>query len=1418
MTMPRWIFSFAVRFPLFVLILLFSVIWGLAGFINISLKPDLERLLSDQQFSAVSAIAASIDQETHLRLQALDELARSIGKRTLISEPKQLDEFLHDNLAVGALFNGGLLMLDATGVCLADASDMPDRVGLNLADRDYFIAALEQRKPWVGIPVAGKLSDRPLVAMSVPITDTFGKVTGVLAGITYLDAENFIRRIVATYRSKGGGVLIIDPKSGRFVAATHSSRTFQLIPAPGVNQMHDRYMAGFEGSGVALNSRGIEELSSSHRIPTAQWFAVAVLPVAIAFAPITAVQNTILSAALFLSLVIPLLATLVIHHWLAPLRDTTRALRNMATGQRLLEPLPVTTRNEIGQLITSFNQFQARIRDNENLLREQRSRLDATLEAARMCFIEWVISTEEPVARALLDRVHPEDRDRIATVIARDLATHGQFLVEFRRDQPAVNTPWFMARGRIFDSSATNRQAIAIVWDITEFKMAELALYENEERFEAIVDSLNDAVFLHEGQSGRILFVNAKASEMFGYTREALVSLTIGDMSAEVPPYTQQDAMAWLTRAWEGEPQFFEWRAKDAQGRLFWIEANARVARISGGQQLVVVVRDIDHRKQAAMALQESEERYRSLLALSPDAIFVHHQGIMVMANSSALQLFGAEREDQLLGLPWTARVHPDFHQIARERVEQIQDTAADCLAVLPVIEPRCMLRLDGSAIDVEVTTSKIMLAEGSAVLSIARDVTQRKRDEAQLKTLLTQQEAILDNAIVGIVLLKQRVIIQCNRRFEEMFGYGEGEMLGYTTRIIYRTDEDYQAIGERAYSALDRGEVYLEEIQLKRKDGSIFWGYLHGRALDLNYPENGSVWIYTDQTDQKQAQEHLQLAASVFENAAEGIMITGADDIILAINQAFTEITGYTAEDVVGNKPDLLKSGRQDAVFYQQMWQALVRNGEWRGEIWNRRKNGEIYPEILSIQAIKDKAGRITNYIAMFTDIAEKKRSENQLAFLIHHDPLTELPNRVLFTDRLDHGIQRTVRGQARLAVLFIDLDHFKTVNDSLGHPLGDQALQMIAHQLTQAVRTSDTLARLGGDKFILMIEDINGVQDTVLIAQKLLNTFTQPFILAGYELYLSASIGISIYPTDGNDAHELIKNAEAAMYQAKAKGRNNYHYYAREMTADAAERLQLESMLRRSIERNELVVYFQPQVDLASGALIGAEALVRWQHPTLGLIPPIKFIPLAEETGFISALGEWVLRNACLKLKTWRAAGYQLPKVSVNLSIKQFERGDVVHLVEKILTATGLPPECLELEITESFVVNADDAFGFIAELKALGISLSVDDFGTGYSSLMYLKNLPIQQLKIDRSFVIDIGQDTNNEAIVRTIIALAKNLGLAVIAEGVETKAQADFLLSEGCPQGQGYYYDKPLPEKEFVERWLARQGVSATTRKD
>ena len=1126
-------------------------------------------------------------------------------------------------------------------------------------------------------------------------------------------------------------------------------------------------------------------------------------PTTEAFARVSALQNAVLGAALALSVVLPLLAVWVTGRWLKPLRGVTAALGEMTCGKRPLEPLPARTHDEIGQLIESFNRLQTRVRANEHLLREHYTRLQTALGAARMRFFEWSATAEEPVAGELLALACQEDRERMAGIIGQACAARGRFLAEFRGPDADGCAAWFMTRGQAFEENAGSG-VIAIVWDITEFKSAELALYENEERFEAIVDSLNDAVFLQDGQSGAILYTNSRASEIFGYGPGAIQHLGFGALCAEDEP-TQREALSRLAQAFElGEPQYFECRARDAGGRRFWVETSVRPARIGDARRLVLVVRDIDDRKMAEQALRESEGRYRTLLDLSPDAIFVHRDGVMTMANRSALRLFGAEREERLLGLPWTERIHPEDHAVVAKRLRAVLDS--DQPILLPAMEQR-HLRVDGSPVEVEVTSSSIMLAEGRAVLSVARDITQRKQDEARLKSLLAQREAILDNVLVGIVLLRQRVITLCNRRFEELFGYGEGEMLGLKTQILYSTEAEYQAIGERAYSAVGRGETYVEELWLKRKDGGLFWGCLSGRALDSSQPQEGSVWIYSDLTAQKQARERLRLVSSVFESTAEGIVITDPDQTILAINPAFSEITGYAAEEVLGRKPSVIQSGRHDAAFFQRMWRGIEQDGKWRGEIWNRRKNGEIYPELLSVSTVKDRMGRVTHYVGVFTDIATVKNFERQLIFLAHHDPLTELPNRVLFNDRLTQGILHAAREKTRLAVLFIDLDHFKDVNDTLGHQLGDQLLRMVAEELRKTVRACDTLARMGGDEFILLVEDIGGNHDATMVARKLLAVFEKPFLLAKHEIQISASIGISYYPVDGQDCGELVKNADAAMYQAKAKGRNNYHLYAREITARALDRLRLDAMLRRTVKNGELAVHYQPQVDMASGALIGVEALVRWNHPELGLVPPGKFIPLAEENGFIVTLGEWVLRESCAKLQAWRAAGYNIGKVSINLSIRQFEHGDMTGLVETVLAETGLPPDCLEMEITESFIIKAEDAFRFLGDLRALGVHLAVDDFGTGYSSLMYLKRLPIQRLKIDRSFVADIGRDVNNEAIIRAIIMLARNLGLSVLAEGVETEMQADFLLREGCSHGQGYYFARPLPEDEFVAHWLS-----------
>jgi diguanylate cyclase (GGDEF)-like protein len=500
------------------------------------------------------------------------------------------------------------------------------------------------------------------------------------------------------------------------------------------------------------------------------------------------------------------------------------------------------------------------------------------------------------------------------------------------------------------------------------------------------------------------------------------------------------------------------------------------------------------------------------------------------------------------------------------------------------------------------------------------------------------------------------------------------------------------------------------------------------------------------------------------------------------------------------------VRSDRQDAAFYQALWASLNATGRWQGEIWNRRKSGEIYPEWLTINAVRDEFGRLVNYVAVFSDISGIKQSQAQLAHLAHHDPLTGLPNRLLFNDRLDHALDRARRDGSQLAVLFVDLDRFKHINDSLGHLAGDGLLQEVAARLTGAVRREDTVARMGGDEFTLLLEDLRRPEDAAVLARKLLDVLSGPYSVAGRELFVTASVGISLYPRDGSGCEELIRNADAAMYQAKEEGRNGYHFYLPELTAAALQRVHLEADLRRALARGELSVHYQPQIDLDSGRLIGAEALVRWRHPEQGMIPPDRFIHLAEDTGLIIELGELVLRTACRQAVEWLAAGVPVERIAVNVSAQQVQRSDFVATVRSALRDTGLPPRHLELEVTESFIMGqAEAGIRVLQALRELGVRLAVDDFGTGYSSLGYLKRLPIHMLKIDRSFVSDLQGDSGDLAIAKAVIALGRTLGLKVIAEGVEHDHQAGLLRAEGCHYGQGYLFGRPVEGEDFARRW-------------
>ena len=800
----------------------------------------------------------------------------------------------------------------------------------------------------------------------------------------------------------------------------------------------------------------------------------------------------------------------------------------------------------------------------------------------------------------------------------------------------------------------------------------------------------------------------------------------------------------------------------------------------------------------------QREERFRTIVTQVPGAVFRYRpDGPIDFVSDAIEEIAGYSARQFMRGSThaWVDLICPEDRRAHRRAVKQ---------AVLEVQPYALEYRIiDSFGTERWVAENGQPQAGEQGVTwvdGIIADISQRKHHEMRIEALLTEQSAILDNVMFGVMFVRHRRIISVNRRCEDLFGYDPGQMMGKSTAIVFTSSYDFEEAGERQYPALAAGGDFSEERQYQRRDGSLFWALVSGCALDPQRPNEGSIWVYADITARKEAEEKLRLSATVLEHIADGVMVVDAHGIIVTVNPAFTQITGYTEAEAVGRHSSLTRSARHDAGFYQAMWDELKASGFWRGEIWHQRKNGELYLEWLTISAVRDTHATTTHYVGVFSDITLIKESQEKLDHMAHHDPLTALPNRLLFHDRLQHALLRAARDDEQLAVLFIDLDRFKNVNDTLGHHVGDELLQKVAGQLTARLREGDTLARLGGDEFIVLLERIDGEYGATQVAEKLVTMFEQPFTVAGHELFVTCSVGISLYPDDALDLNMLIRNADVAMYQAKARGRNGYRFYAPSMTGEGVERLRLETFLRRSIEKHEIFLNYQPQVEIDTGRLVGVEALVRWNHPELGLVPPARFIPLAEDSGFINQLGKWVLDEACRQMMRWQAQGLRVPKMAVNLSVKQFERGSIAGMVADILQETGLEPQRLQLEVTESVIMNTGDALGFINDLHAIGVGLAIDDFGTGYSSLAYLKQLPVQTLKIDRSFIKDISTDVNDEAIAIAIIQLGKSMQLSVIAEGVETEEQAAFLLRHGCKLAQGYFYSRPVLAQDMLERWI------------
>ena len=674
----------------------------------------------------------------------------------------------------------------------------------------------------------------------------------------------------------------------------------------------------------------------------------------------------------------------------------------------------------------------------------------------------------------------------------------------------------------------------------------------------------------------------------------------------------------------------------------------------------------------------------------------------------------------------------------------------------------------------------------------------------------LDLKQYTIDHVLDGIYWCDEQArILDVNDSACKMVGYSREEL---TSMTVAQLDLNFsiETWPARWDFLKKQGSVTFETLH-RHKDGRVITVEITANFISYNGRELHCDFV-RDITERKHADEALRIAAITFDTQ-EGILITDADAKILRVNQAFHDITGYHAEEVIGQNPRIFQSGRHDGAFFQAMWSALLDTGKWSGEVWDRRKDGSIYPKLMTITAVYDDNHQITHYVAVFLDISNRKQSEQEIHQLAFYDSLTTLPNRHLLMDRLQQALAVGARDGRHGALLFLDLDHFKTINDTQGHAMGDQLLIEVARRLQTCVREGDSLARLGGDEFVVVLENLSNEADeaatqTELVADKIRLELEKPYVLNDFECLSTVSIGISLFSGHLESAEDLLMHADVAMYQAKTAGRNAIRFFDPDMQTALEARAALEADLRYALEKQQFRLHYQIQVDNLRRPL-GAEVLLRWEHPERGRVSPLQFIPLAEETGLIVPIGLWVLQTACTQLKEWQndALTHDLT-LAVNVSAKQFHQADFVAQVQRVLLESGVQPSHLKLELTESIMMESvEETISKMHEIKALGIGFSMDDFGTGYSSLQYLKRLPLDQIKIDRSFVRDISTDPSDAAIVQTIIAMTETLRLNVIAEGVETEDQREFLELRGCHAFQGYLFSKPVPLDEF-ERLLKR----------
>jgi len=923
------------------------------------------------------------------------------------------------------------------------------------------------------------------------------------------------------------------------------------------------------------------------------------------------------------------------------------------------------------------------------------------------------------------------------------------------------------------------------------------------EQYRSLVASVPDAVWKVD-REGSLTFMSPQWENILGYSMAELyqqrASIWINSIHIDDRQRVKQALEALFD---DGRPYDVEFRAQRKNGEWFWAHDRAVATHDQNGIRVATgLLSDITERKKA----EESLLRLASIVEFSEDAIIGKTtEGVITSWNRAAEKMYGYTKTE-VLGRNLSFLVTPERREEIRALIERVRaGHSVECFETQ-------RLTKEGSVLDVSLSVSPIRDASGQVTGSsaIARDLTPRKRDAEQLRL----QAASLEAAANAIVITDyEGKIVWVNRAFTAMTGYSKEEVLGKDPRLL-KSEEQPESYYAELWSTISSGKIWHSELVNRRKDGTTYTEEMTITPIAQNVGQaNWShfIAIKQDITERKRAEEELyrahQMLQTVLNTIPQRVFWKDLNCTYVGCNRAFATDAGLNNPAEIIGKSDFELAWSGTADRYRADDKRIMEQGSTKLNFDEpqSRADGSLLWLRTSKLPLWDREGKVIGVIGTYEDITERKVAEDRVKFLAFYDALTELPNRALLQDRLSKALANARRQKDRVALLFLDLDRFKDTNDSLGHALGDLLLQNVAERLKRCAREQDTVARLGGDEFLIVLTNVKEIADASVAAERFMQAMTAEFVVQGHSLSINCSVGISMFPEHGTDGEILIKNADAAMYSAKESGRNNFRFFTEDMNAQGVERLTLGNGLRLALDKKELFLVYQPQVDIVSGKIIGLEALLRWQHPTLGLVPPDKFIRIAENCGLIVPIGEWVVRTACRQARKWQDEGLPAVSIAINVSAVQFRQEDFCELIRRVLHETGLAPQYLELELTEGLLLaNADVTFSVLQELKAMGLTLAIDDFGTGYSNFNYLRQFRVSKLKIDRSFIRDVAVNPDDAAITTAIISMAKSLNLKVIAEGVEDEAQMSFLRAHQCDEIQGYYFSKPLAVDKVADK--------------